>query len=96
MAKNDPEDGWHGFLKQCAQIDSPEQLKTFLDFFLTLEEKDDLAKRYLLTKALLKEEKTQREISEALKISISKITRGSNALKTISNELREFLINRMD
>lgn len=96
MAKNDPEDGWHGFITQCAHIQSTEQLKTFLDFFMTLEEKDDLAKRYLLIKALLKEEKSQREIADDLKVSISKITRGSNALKTISNELREFLITRLE
>ncbi|MDE3046292.1 MAG: trp operon repressor [Verrucomicrobiota bacterium] len=89
------EDGWRQFLKLCEEIKTKERFKEFFDLFLTLEEKDDLGKRFQVIKALLKEEAPQREIAEALNVSIFKITRGSNALKIIKPRLREFLKEHM-
>jgi TrpR family trp operon transcriptional repressor len=84
-------DGWRGFIKLCAQVKSEEELKELFDLFFTLEEKEVLAGRYAIVKTLLEEKLTQREIAEKMNVSISKITRGSNALKIISNKLREAL-----
>ena len=95
MKKNAEEDGWWRFLKLCAAVKTPEQFKELFDLFLTIEEKEALALRYLLLKELLEGKKAQREISADLKISISKITRGSNALKIINNDLKEFLLKHM-
>lgn len=90
MKKGD-EDGWRRFLKLCQHAESLKQLEELFDCFLTIEEKENLATRYLLVKELLEKKKTQREIAEELGISISKLTRGSNTLKTISDSLRSFL-----
>lgn len=91
----DQEDGWWRFLRLCLEIESPEQFDAFFTFFLTNEERCDLASRYLLVKELLSGEKTQRQIAEDLGVSISKITRGSNAMKLLDNETREWLNARM-
>jgi TrpR family transcriptional regulator, trp operon repressor len=48
-----------------------------------------------LLKALLKGDKPQRSIADELKISIAKISRGSNALKIIKPSLRKYLIQEL-
>jgi TrpR family trp operon transcriptional repressor len=95
MTKPSAKDGWGEFLKMCTQFATEVEFKEFFDLFLTLEEKQDLARRFLLVKELLQGTKTQREIAKDLKLSISKITRGSNALKIVRGSLREFLKNHM-
>jgi len=59
--------------------------------FFTIEEKETLSSRYLIIKALLQGDETQREIADIHKVSIAQITRGSNALKLISPELKTLL-----
>jgi len=79
------------FLKIFKNARSEKQLLELFDLFFTLSEKDALDKRYLLVKELLADQKTQREIAQDLSLSISKITAGSNALKNISQELKDYL-----
>jgi TrpR family trp operon transcriptional repressor len=87
--------GWQDFLKFCSKINSPEVMGEVFDLFLTIEEKETLASRYLIIKALVEGELTQREIAETCKVSIAQITRGSNALKIISPKLKELLKSRL-
>jgi TrpR family transcriptional regulator, trp operon repressor len=87
--------GWHEFLKLCSKISSPNELREVFDLFLTIEEKETLSSRYLIIKALVEAELTQREIAEKYKVSIAQITRGSNALKIISPKLKENLKSRL-
>ena len=87
MSKN----GWHYFIELCMSTDSEEMLSDILDLFLTPEEKESIETRCLIIKALLEKKKTQRNISENLKVSIAKITRGSNELKRISPKLIEYV-----
>lgn len=75
----------------CRHVGSERELCSLLDLLLTLDEQEQLATRVELLRALLRGEKSQRAIAENLHISIAKITRGSNALKTISPDLRDFL-----
>ena len=89
------EEGWQAFIELCGFFKKKEELEELFDLFFTLEEKEDMAKRFTILKALLDEELTQREIAEKLGVSISKITRGSNALKIISRDLREALKKAM-
>ena len=84
-------DGWRRFLKLCSKIETPEKAELLFDLFLTLEEKEMLGQRFLIVKALLEGGMTQREIGEKYKVSISQITRGSNAMKTIDKKFKEFL-----
>lgn len=90
------EDDWRRFLVLTGRVKSPDKLGEYFDLFLTFEEREALAKRYSIVKALLEGEKNQRDMSQNLEVSISKITRGSNSLKTISEELRAFLQETMD
>jgi len=88
------EAGWASFLKLCNAASFPEELDELLKLFLTPEERNAIGLRVELIIQLLSGAKTQREISSELEISISKITRGSNALKGISASLREFLVKQ--
>lgn len=83
--------GWKKFLDICRKVKSQEELDELLYLFLTSEERDAIAARVALVAALLNGEKTQREIAKDLEVSIAKITRGSNALKTVSTRLLNFL-----
>lgn len=81
------------FLQICAKKSSLKEFKHLLDLFLTIEEKENLAARYLIIKALLEDKMTQREISQEYQVSIAQITRGSNALKMIDPQLKKNLKN---
>ena len=96
MSKKFEKQGWHDFLLLCSKAKSLEELDALFNFFFTIEEKESLTTRYLIVQALLRGEDSQREIAQNLKVSISKITRGSNALKTISSQLKSFLKKEME
>lgn len=95
MKKNDSETAWFDFLELCAKIKSPEAFNSFFSLFLTFEERETMASRYLIIKALLEGHLTQREIAEKYKVSIAQITRGSNALKMFDPEFKKFLEKKL-
>ncbi len=80
-------------LLQAAVADG--KVKSLLDFLLTEQEKEQLATRVLLSEALLKADKPQRQIAKELGVSIVKITRGSNYLKTISPSFKAYLLEKL-
>lgn len=79
------------FLTFCAQAASKKDFENCLELLLTPEEKDDIRDRVRIIRELLLDKKTQREISTDLKVSIAKITRGSNALKRVDPQLKQSL-----
>lgn len=83
--------GWKEFLSMLVEVKDPKFLSTVFDLFLTAEEKDNLALRFLIVRELLKQEKTQRQIAQDLNVSIAKITRGSNELKRMDAKLVQYL-----
>ena len=85
------QNGWHIFLELCSSAKNEKILSELLTLFFTPEEQESLKTRCLIVQALLKQNKPQRQISEELKVSIAKITRGSNELKRISPELLAYL-----
>ncbi len=91
MLREGSEEGWKAFLELCASLSSAKHAELLFALFLTHEEKEMLRQRYLIVKALLDGEMTQREIAEMYKVSISQITRGSNALKIVDNKFKRFL-----
>src|SRR5262245_38338503 len=95
MQPKNIEPHWRAFLKLCEQIKKPEQLDEFFELFLTSSEREELTLRYLIIKELLKGDKTQREIAKHLKVSISKITRGSNYLKMMDDDFIKSLKQKM-
>lgn len=84
---------WKNFLTLCLASPDVKEFNALLEFFLTAEEKKNLALRYLIIKELLQEEKTQRQIAKDLNVSIAKITRGSNELKRMNPKLLAYLKN---
>ena len=86
---------WDDFINLCQHTEDKEQLVELFEFLFTLEEKSHLADRIQLIRELLKGEKTQREIAKDSNISIAKITRGANALKIISDGLKEYLVKEI-
>jgi TrpR family trp operon transcriptional repressor len=91
MTQESGKDGWCDFLELCSKIKTPEAFNSFFSLFLTFEERETMGSRYLIIKALLESQLTQREIAETYKVSIAQITRGSNALKIIDPEFKKFL-----
>ncbi len=84
---------WQHFLKLCTKLKTVQEFDKLFELFLTLEEKEVMAKRYAIVKELLKNEKTQREMSKMLNVSIAKITRGSNELKTTPEDLKKLVLS---
>lgn len=95
MSSKSEQLGWKKFLKICLNSKNEAKLAEIFDLFITPEEKEHIATRILLIEELLSEQKTQREIAKDLNISIAKITRGSNNLKTVSKDLKKHLLSKI-
>ena len=91
MLNKDIDMNWQEFLDKLIQINNKCDLEIFLQTFLTLTEKSELTKRYLIIKELLQHNKTQREIAKDLEVSIANVTRGSNVLKSGNKKLLKIL-----
>ena len=87
--------GWRNFLQILAYEQDPKKLEVLASLLFTAEERESLASRIRIIEELLKGEMTQREIAKKYGVSIAKITRGSNALKEVSEEMKDFLQNVM-
>lgn len=77
---------WKNFLHLCTKLNTEKQFADFFALILTRAEQEDIAARYTILNELLAGKKPQRTIAKELKISIAKITRGSNALKTANKK----------
>ena len=84
-------DGWSLFLDCCNKSNKNNRLDDFLSIFLTHEERDAIADRCVIIKDLLDAECSQRELSRQRQVSIAKITRGSNVLKTMDEQTINWL-----
>lgn len=83
------------FLDLCLKARENSRLQELFNLFLTIEEKEHLASRMQIIRALLDKKLSQREISDKMQVSISQITRGSNALKIVNNDLLKFIANHV-
>ena len=81
--------GWQQLINILSGNSDSQDISIICDFLLTKEEKEQLSKRVLLTKELIKKSKSQREISKEIGISICTVTRCSNALKDCSARVKE-------
>lgn len=72
------------------QAQKRQELPSFLADLLTAAEVDDLVQRVEIIRALLAGE-TQRAISQSKRVSISKVTRGSNALRSSRGGFKNIL-----
>lgn len=65
-------------------------MENFIESMLTSSEVSTLAKRWQILK-MLKDGKTQRAISKELKVSLCKVTRGSQILKDKNSVIVKYL-----
>lgn len=72
------------------------RLEETLRFLLTPEEGEALPKRLILIQSLLRGQDSQRVIAEKTGISIAKITRGSNELKRINPNFKQWLSQKLE
>ncbi|KEI35173.1 transcriptional repressor protein TrpR [Francisella sp. W12-1067] len=86
---NTIKDGWQQLVNILSENTDPQDISVICDFLLTKEEKEQLSKRVLLTKELIKKSKSQREISKEIGISICTVTRCSNALKDCPTRVKK-------
>ena len=84
---------WQKFVKLCSKINTPKQFDNLFRLLLTDAEQEDIAARYAIVIALLSSQKSQRELAKQLKISIAKITRGSNALRIVDPKIKRLLLS---
>lgn len=91
MSEYSEQTGWRQFLALCLRAGTVEELDKVMNLHLTQEEREAVAGRYLIVRELLKGKLTQRDMAQKLHVSIAKITRGSNGLKIIDDELTQLL-----
>lgn len=78
-------------INSCWQCESNEDLHALLDTLFTISEKAEFANRLQIIKALLAQNKPQREIAKELKVSLPNVSRGSNTLKATPYNLKKIL-----
>ncbi len=88
------ENAWKKFITLTSSL-SLEELEVWFDLLLTPAEREDLHLRMQIIKGLLAENLPQRELAKTLNVSISKITRGSNALKSMPEPEKALLRQMM-
>ena len=79
------------FFMLCAKLSTRRELHDFFDLLLTEDEKQQISSRIVILQDLLEGDLSQREIAKTQNVSISQITRGSNALKKASPKVKKFL-----
>ncbi|HBS51843.1 MAG TPA: trp operon repressor [Coxiellaceae bacterium] len=84
---------WQKFIKLCLKATAPKQLNELFKLLLTNAEQEDIAARYAIVIGLLSGKKPQRELAKQLKISIAKITRGSNALRIVDPKIKRLILS---
>lgn len=85
-------DNWFLLTTLLSQQVDQASLNSLLQVLLTPEERDDIGSRLAIMRALLARKESQRQIAKRLSISITKVTRCSNYLKTL-HDVELLLLN---
>lgn len=78
-------ESWFQVIKMLNSQQDAEALHNVMGVLLTQEEREAIGSRLAIMRALLAGEESQREIARRIGVSITKVTRGSNYLKTLSD-----------
>lgn len=77
-------ESWFQVIKLLKSQQDVEALHEIMAVLLTREEREAIGSRLAIMRALISGKESQREIAARIGVSITKITRGSNYLKTLS------------
>ncbi|WP_419834220.1 trp operon repressor [Endozoicomonas atrinae] len=77
-------ESWFQVIKLLKGQQDVEALHEVMGVLLTREEREAIGSRLAIMRALLSGEESQREIARRIGVSITKVTRCSNYLKTLS------------
>ncbi|WP_257284174.1 trp operon repressor [Endozoicomonas sp. SESOKO1] len=78
-------ESWFQVIKLLKGQQDLEALHEVMRVLLTQEEREAIGSRLAIMRALLSGEESQREIARRIGVSITKVTRCSNYLKTLSD-----------
>lgn len=78
-------ESWFQVVKLLKEQQGVDALHEVMRVLLTQEERDAIGSRLAIMRALLSGEESQREIARRIGVSITKVTRCSNYLKTLSD-----------
>lgn len=87
---------WQLFLELLKQAMLENKEEELLSILLTLDEKNSLGLRVQIIKALLDNQLPQREIQQQLTTSAATITRGSNMLKALDPDVRQWIHQKLN
>ncbi|QGM80833.1 trp operon repressor [Otariodibacter oris] len=93
--QRDPKE-WQRFIDLLKQSVVEDRVEELLSMLLTTDERSSLGLRVQIIDALLNGQDSQREIQQQLNTSAATITRGSNMLKTIEPEIRDWISNKLN
>ncbi len=82
---------WHQIVELIRTSVDNQQHEMLLTMLMTPDERDSLIARVNILNELLKGELSQRQISQMLGVGIATITRGSNELKSKTDEEKDLL-----
>ncbi len=77
-------------VKNLTQIQNKKNMDQFLEALLTLDEWDELSRRFQILKRLVQGQ-THRKISSDLNASISTVSRGASEIKKMGNNVKRMI-----
>ena len=91
MSGNPVDSEWQTFITLIKAACKADIMEEFCQLFFTLDEREALTMRLKIIEALMRNQQSQREIKERLKVGIATITRGSTSLRSAPPELVQWL-----
>ncbi|AGH38260.1 Trp operon repressor [Bibersteinia trehalosi USDA-ARS-USMARC-188] len=93
--QRDPQE-WQQFISLLTQAVHENKTEALLAMLLTADERTSLGLRVQITRELLNNQHSQREIQQRLNTSAATITRGSNMLKTVEPEILSWVSDKLN
>lgn len=93
--QRDPQE-WQQFIDLLTSAVQENKTEALLTMLLTSDERTSLGLRVQITRELLNNQHSQREIQQKLNTSAATITRGSNMLKTVDPDILSWVSKKLN
>ncbi|QLB21506.1 Trp operon repressor [Vespertiliibacter pulmonis] len=87
---------WQQFIFLVKLAVEEDKLENLLEMLFTTDERNSFGLRVQIINALLNTDLPQREIQQQLRTSAATITRGSNMLKVVNPDIREWVSKKLN